>query len=50
MSPKARECGVTVTGAKFSKGDLKKLIPVYQEGAVDAEPAGGREAQPTGAA
>jgi len=28
---------VTVTGAKFSKGDLKKLIPVYQEGAVDAD-------------
>ena len=28
---------VTVTGAKFSKGDLKKLIPVYQVGAVDAD-------------
>src|SRR5712664_3553608 len=28
---------VTVTGAKFSKGDLKKLIPIYQEGAVDAD-------------
>src|SRR6266850_1781739 len=28
---------VSVTGAKFSKGDLKKLIPVYQEGAVDAD-------------
>jgi outer membrane protein insertion porin family len=28
---------VTVTGAKFSKGDLKRLIPVYQEGAVDAD-------------
>jgi outer membrane protein insertion porin family len=28
---------VTVTGAKFSKGELKKLIPVYQEGAVDAD-------------
>ncbi|HET9995048.1 MAG TPA: POTRA domain-containing protein [Candidatus Acidoferrum sp.] len=28
---------VTVTGAKFSKGVLKKLIPVYQEGAVDAD-------------
>jgi outer membrane protein insertion porin family len=26
-----------VTGAKFSKGDLKKLVPVYQEGAVDAD-------------
>jgi outer membrane protein assembly factor BamA len=28
---------VTVTGAKFSQADLKKLIPVYQEGAVDAD-------------
>src|SRR6267143_958584 len=28
---------VMVTGAKLSKGDLKKLIPVYQEGAVDAD-------------
>ncbi len=28
---------VTVTGAKFSAGDLKKLIPIYQEGAVDAD-------------
>jgi outer membrane protein assembly factor BamA len=28
---------VTLTGAKFSQGDLKKLIPVYQEGAVDAD-------------
>jgi outer membrane protein assembly factor BamA len=28
---------VAVTGAKFSKGDLKKLVPVYQEGAVDAD-------------
>jgi outer membrane protein assembly factor BamA len=28
---------VTVSGAKFSKGDLKKLIPIYQEGAVDAD-------------
>jgi outer membrane protein assembly factor BamA len=26
-----------VTGAKFSKGELKKLVPVYQEGAVDAD-------------
>jgi outer membrane protein insertion porin family len=28
---------VTVTGAKFSDGNLKKLIPIYQEGAVDAD-------------
>ncbi|HTQ59690.1 MAG TPA: POTRA domain-containing protein [Candidatus Solibacter sp.] len=28
---------VTVTGAKFSKGELKTLIPIYQEGAVDAD-------------
>src|SRR5437667_1920849 len=28
---------VTIAGAKFSEGDLKKLIPVYQEGAVDAD-------------
>src|SRR5260370_27556122 len=28
---------VTLTGAKFSKGELKKLVPVYQEGAVDAD-------------
>lgn len=28
---------VEVTGAKFSGGDLKKLIPIYQEGAVDAD-------------
>jgi outer membrane protein insertion porin family len=26
-----------VTGAKFSGGDLKKLIPIYQEGAVDTD-------------
>jgi outer membrane protein insertion porin family len=26
-----------VTGAKFSDGDLKKLIPIYQEGTVDAD-------------
>jgi len=26
---------VTLTGAKFSDGELKKLIPIYQEGAVD---------------
>ncbi len=31
------QVAVAVTGAKFSKGDLKKLIPVYQEGAVDAD-------------
>jgi outer membrane protein insertion porin family len=28
---------VTLTGAKSSEGDLKKLIPIYQEGAVDAD-------------
>jgi outer membrane protein insertion porin family len=28
---------VAVTGAKFSKGDLKRLVPVYQEGAVDTD-------------
>lgn len=28
---------VTVTGAKFSQGSLKRLIPIYQEGAVDAD-------------
>ncbi len=28
---------VEVTGAKFSGGTLKKLIPIYQEGAVDAD-------------
>ncbi|HEY6268474.1 MAG TPA: POTRA domain-containing protein [Candidatus Acidoferrum sp.] len=28
---------VTLTGAKFSGGELKRLIPVYQEGAVDAD-------------
>ncbi len=28
---------ITLTGAKFSEGELKKLIPVYQEGAVDAD-------------
>jgi outer membrane protein assembly factor BamA len=26
-----------VVGAKFSKGDLKRLVPVYQEGTVDAD-------------
>jgi len=28
---------VTLKGAKFSKGELKKLIPIYQEGAIDAD-------------
>jgi outer membrane protein assembly factor BamA len=28
---------VVVEGAKFSNGDLKKLLPLYQEGAVDAD-------------
>src|SRR5467141_4769946 len=28
---------ITLTGAKFSKGELKKLIPIYQEGAVDTD-------------
>ena len=28
---------VEVTGAKFSKGEIKRLIPVYQEGAVDSD-------------
>ena len=28
---------VEVSGAKFSKGELKKLIPIYQEGAVDPD-------------
>ncbi len=28
---------LTVSGAKFSRGELKKLIPIYQEGAVDAD-------------
>jgi outer membrane protein insertion porin family len=28
---------VEVEGAKFSKGELKKLIPIYQEGSVDAD-------------
>ena len=26
-----------VTGAKFSLGELKKLVPIYQEGAVDSD-------------
>ncbi len=28
---------VQVEGAKFSKGELKKLVPIYQEGSVDAD-------------
>jgi len=28
---------LTVRGAKFSQGELKKLIPIYQEGAVDVD-------------
>jgi outer membrane protein insertion porin family len=28
---------IAVAGAKFSGGELKKLVPVYQEGAVDAD-------------
>jgi outer membrane protein assembly factor BamA len=28
---------LTLAGAKFSKGELKKLIPIYQEGAVDTD-------------
>ena len=28
---------IMVTGAKFSSGELKRLVPVYQEGAVDAD-------------
>src|SRR5258708_26159599 len=28
---------IAVTGAKLSGGELKKLVPVYQEGAVDAD-------------
>src|SRR5258707_1288939 len=28
---------VTITGAKFSGGELKKLIPIYQEGTVDPD-------------
>ncbi|HZC66758.1 MAG TPA: POTRA domain-containing protein, partial [Candidatus Dormibacteraeota bacterium] len=32
--PKIR---VMVTGAKVSKGDLKRLVPIYQEGAVDTD-------------
>jgi outer membrane protein insertion porin family len=28
---------VAVTGAKLSKGDLKRMVPIYQEGAVDTD-------------
>jgi outer membrane protein insertion porin family len=28
---------VVVTGAKISKGELKRLVPIYQEGAVDTD-------------
>ena len=28
---------VAVTGAKLSKGELKSLVPIYEEGAVDAD-------------
>ena len=28
---------ISVVGAKFSDGELKKLVPVYQEGAIDAD-------------
>lgn len=28
---------LTIQGAKFSKGDLRRLIPVYQEASVDAD-------------
>lgn len=28
---------VQVTGVKISKGELKRLVPIYQEGAVDAD-------------
>src|SRR6266852_600689 len=28
---------IAVTGAKISNGELKKLVPVYQEGAVDTD-------------
>src|SRR6202790_2377762 len=28
---------LAVTGAKFSNGELKRLVPVYQEGAVDTD-------------
>ena len=28
---------VALSGAKFSEGELKKLIPIYQEGAIDTD-------------
>jgi outer membrane protein insertion porin family len=28
---------LTVTGAKFSRGTIKRLVPIYQEGSVDAD-------------
>ncbi|HYL85750.1 MAG TPA: POTRA domain-containing protein [Candidatus Angelobacter sp.] len=28
---------LTVSGVKYSEGELKRLIPIYQEGAVDAD-------------
>ena len=28
---------VTVTGAKISKGDIQKFVPIYEEGAVDID-------------
>jgi outer membrane protein assembly factor BamA len=28
---------ISVSGAKFSEGELKRLIPIYQEGAVDPD-------------
>jgi outer membrane protein insertion porin family len=28
---------ISVVGAKFSNGELRKLVPVYQEGAIDAD-------------
>jgi outer membrane protein insertion porin family len=28
---------VTVTGAKFSNGDIKKMVPIFQEGSVDTD-------------
>jgi outer membrane protein insertion porin family len=31
------QVALAATGAKFSKGDLKRLVPVYEEGAVDPD-------------
>ena len=28
---------VTIVGAKFSRGELRKLIPIYQEASVDVD-------------